>query len=577
KKGQFVIYGPTGSGKTSILDAITLALYGRTPRQQTITSSLNEVITRGTSSCLARVTYQCNNETYVSEWRQQRTRDSATGNLKDAQGLVYLQGEPDNPIFSGKVSAQKKDFAETNSRIIQLDYSQFCRSVLLAQGEFDKFLTSSESERVAILEKLNGSEKYRKIAEKAGEHWSNSRKEMLNAETIVNALKQNTLNDEQKQNIVIEQEALKKELNTLKIEQEKNTKLLNWYTTLNEYLDKWEKSKKKLEIAAKAKEDFKEDQERLTSAKRAKNCNEDAQKLYRLQEEQRAHEAYISRNSEELSNFEQIKRELETLKKNVEDEVCNAEQHIKESQELWKEIRILDVNIASSKESRQKAFEEVSSIQEDIAKLTERLESIKQAFEKNNKLFDDDETFLKAHTDDERISPILADLKRQIVNFRQDEKNVNSLAEKIKQKQETLRQSEKALEAKQDILRNINLYLESHEQDKNLASVIAGSEPIVKELMNAVQIQKTNVQNASDIEQEIIKEQHNLEKIEQDITSLLQQQQELFASDIIVLADMFRKQIKPGEGCPVCGSKEHPACQAVHSLENDPQELEQAA
>ena len=87
----FVIHGNTGSGKSSILDAVTLALYGATPRQGYVYKSIagNAVMTADTGSCFARVTYQCVKGTFVSQWSQHRAGNRANGNLQDAEGVVW--------------------------------------------------------------------------------------------------------------------------------------------------------------------------------------------------------------------------------------------------------------------------------------------------------------------------------------------------------------------------------------------------------------------------------------------------------------------------------------------------------
>ena len=72
KSSMYCIVGPTGSGKTSILDAICLGLYGRTPRISTINSGSNEVMTYGTKKCSAKVTFECNGIVYSAHWEQNR-------------------------------------------------------------------------------------------------------------------------------------------------------------------------------------------------------------------------------------------------------------------------------------------------------------------------------------------------------------------------------------------------------------------------------------------------------------------------------------------------------------------------
>ena len=84
ESGIFAITGPTGSGKTSILDALTLALYGRTPRIPSI-GKTNEVMTRGAGDCLAEVTFRASGRLYKAFWAQRRARGKADGTLQNAE------------------------------------------------------------------------------------------------------------------------------------------------------------------------------------------------------------------------------------------------------------------------------------------------------------------------------------------------------------------------------------------------------------------------------------------------------------------------------------------------------------
>ncbi len=104
--GIFAITGPTGAGKTTILDAICLGLYGRTPRLGRITKNSNEIMSRQTGECFAEVTFETQKGCYRSHWSQHRARKKAEGELQpdrheiaEADGGTVLESIVCNNLF----------------------------------------------------------------------------------------------------------------------------------------------------------------------------------------------------------------------------------------------------------------------------------------------------------------------------------------------------------------------------------------------------------------------------------------------------------------------------------------------
>ena len=99
--GIFAITGPTGAGKSTILDAICLALYGRTPRLKSITKSGNEIMSRQTGECFAEVTFETQTGKFRCHWSQHRARKKAHGNLVDSKHEI-------SDAVSGQILESKK-------------------------------------------------------------------------------------------------------------------------------------------------------------------------------------------------------------------------------------------------------------------------------------------------------------------------------------------------------------------------------------------------------------------------------------------------------------------------------------
>ncbi|HBA54897.1 MAG TPA: hypothetical protein DCZ04_10730, partial [Syntrophorhabdus aromaticivorans] len=83
--GIFAITGPTGAGKTTILDAVCLGLYGRTPRLDRVTKSSNEIMSRQAGECFAEVTFETQKGRFRCHWSQHRARKRSEGELQQAR------------------------------------------------------------------------------------------------------------------------------------------------------------------------------------------------------------------------------------------------------------------------------------------------------------------------------------------------------------------------------------------------------------------------------------------------------------------------------------------------------------
>lgn len=158
QNGLFAITGDTGAGKTTILDAICLALYHKTPRLGDITSSSNEIMTRGSHECLAEVEFEVQGVGYRAFWSMRRSRGKADGRLQNAQ--VELAKISDGEILATQVKKKNEQILSLTG----LDFSRFTKSMMLSQGQFAAFLNAKESERAELLEELTGTEIYGQIS-----------------------------------------------------------------------------------------------------------------------------------------------------------------------------------------------------------------------------------------------------------------------------------------------------------------------------------------------------------------------------------------------------------------------------
>jgi exonuclease SbcC len=152
----FAISGPTGSGKSSLLDAMTYALYGRVER---VGERVGQLISQGQPRMAVMLEFE------VGRDRYRLTRSTSVKGPTKIQLMRLVDGDW---VQAGEGSDRVRDVERTLVGTIGLTYDGFTRSVLLPQGRFAEVLVGDAKKRRDILTELLGLSLFRRMAERAG-------------------------------------------------------------------------------------------------------------------------------------------------------------------------------------------------------------------------------------------------------------------------------------------------------------------------------------------------------------------------------------------------------------------------
>jgi DNA repair protein SbcC/Rad50 len=181
----FALTGPTGSGKSTVIDAMTFALYGSVPRwgrRNMVSLALAPTTTRGT----VKLVFEVAGQRYVVARELRRVggqvsqRAASLERLADPRGLGEA-GDPPTVVLAGDLAG----VAAGVERLLGLTYDDFCQCVVLPQGQFANFLHAKASERQEILLRLLGAEHYKQMMIRANQRASEAAKQ---AETLNESL-----------------------------------------------------------------------------------------------------------------------------------------------------------------------------------------------------------------------------------------------------------------------------------------------------------------------------------------------------------------------------------------------------
>ena len=402
----FSIVGPTGSGKSTLLDAICLALYNRAPRYPRKKGDKNQnieifgeadanennrlaptdsrnILTRGKKEGYSKLTFLANNGSiYRAEWhvRFQRVRYE---NAKTSLYKITRNGE--------QLTEKIADWNELPN-IIGLDYDQFLRTVLIAQGSFANFLTAKENERYELLEKLIGCEEtYTNIAteiKKAKDQAVDAYNQMA---ASVEAVKQNLLNDEELAQLQEEITRLEKAEKELDSQLQAISKDLQWYEENDKQTKQIAIYQADMEQAANAIKDIQAQIIRLQlhdevqpAVNLLQEVERQIQSIHNQEEEIQKSEAAIKSKEVGITESEHTLSYLKEVVNKAQEQLEKAMPVIAEARALKTKMEAAMPNLKEKKEALELAQKENLTALKDVEENARNIQKWEAETEKAN-------------------------------------------------------------------------------------------------------------------------------------------------------------------------------------------------
>ena len=353
-KHLFLIAGETGSGKSTIIDCLCLALYGDTPRLNAAkgadyttsreeganednlkTDDVRQLLRRGAVSADVTLTFDDNDGIpYIATWHVHRSRNHADGNIQKPVRTIMT----DEGVALHRHYSKIKEIDEFVKQTIGLDMNQFFRTVVLAQGKFAEFLESDDNDKAALLEKMTGTEIYAQIGKKI---YDTSKEKERTRDLLRDQLQNNTLlSEEEKAQINDEISGFKQKIAVVQQEHDGAKKMSDW---LNERTDNEKKLNDKQadlneKLALRERQDYLEQQalvndwDTTTDARRElQTLRETKRQIEALEQQRPAMQEEFDRLCAALrateTDLSQKEKMLDEIRQYLKDEEPNREMY----------------------------------------------------------------------------------------------------------------------------------------------------------------------------------------------------------------------------------------------------------
>ena len=578
--GLFLITGPTGAGKTSILDAICVALYGETPRLPN-KKELEQLMTRNTGECRAEVTFNINEKTYRSYYELYRARRKPDGNFQPTK--MELVDVDTGTIIATNPSNVRPAVEELTG----LDFARFSRSIMLAQGNFTAFLQSGEDDRAVLLEKMTGTEIYTEISKSVFSRDKEEKQKLEKLNAVLDSfslLPEDTVTEKKEKLFQISSQIKELEKALVKISEEKKylENVAGYKAAIAACDEKLQKLEEKINIA---KTDF----QRLDRSLKTVPLKEPyailqgfrnhagilKMKIADAEKKIPVLNADLEKKEQEkkvkVQAFETFKKEKETIQDKIT-ETVKQDGLIKKEKEILKEqskaLYEIKKRLKSSEKKKGEKETEITKTEKDIETsrkyisvhevdndlvkdlplLKEKISVLKDLSKKKT----DKQDEIEACKKEQKL--VTKRHKKAMAGLKQAETQLagkNSEKEKLSEKLTTLINGKNPT-----FFEDKETRLKKQQQDieklREKGMQITDADAKIKTLVNSIQKLEKNLYKADESKKELTQKKDDKEK---EITNL-EAAKEL--EDAIKSLEERRQELVKGEHCPLCGSTDHP-------------------
>ncbi|WP_242927414.1 AAA family ATPase [Pontibacter vulgaris] len=592
--GLFAITGPTGAGKTTILDAITVGLYGLVHRHST--NKPLELMTRHTAESYAEVEFEANGKVYRSKWQIRRSRGKADGKIQAVHMDLFDCEE--NTFFDLKPSQVPEKIAE----ICGLDYNQFLRSVMLSQGDFARFLKADPNERSSLLEKITDTGIYSEISKFAFEK---AKEERLKKEELERRLQDSKLlPEEQRQSYAQSITELIAQETILDQEAKKLQEQVQWLQQVQQLEVRSQQHQHSLQVQEQKLESLQPDFAKLQQHEQA-----------------RQYEGQLTRIEVANGQLVQVQTQLDSLVKRLP--VLEAEVELSGS---------IAYEAGKAQQQQEEKVQQLEPVLTQVTQLDHQLQTIRDTYQKDKTVYVSFEEVLKQEqnqlqTNQQELDKLTAEatsiknwlsenmqlqnLREHLPEFRQTLRDLQEVEQRInrnRQEQQDL-QTQLQHEATQRAQQSIKLeqveaqqqIFSAQKQEKltKLQTILADKtideleqsaqqQPLLvarfEKLLELAKLHAAQLQKSEEITRQLAQyeQQANEQSINLEATQLkynaaserltdlqklvqLQQQIQKYEAD--------RHSLESEKPCPLCGSEHHPFVEGNYTI-NLPEEVQ---